>query len=125
MGRARLAEPTVVLNVVVELPVRDVSGTSGLFENVFGCTVLFTEDDFAGLGIGAWSGGRRIHLVTDERPSPVRLSLETVTEFDAIHARAVAAGVQIGQYPVVQPWGRREFVIALPDGHEVTVSGPL
>jgi hypothetical protein len=55
-----IREPTVVLNVVVELPVQDVRGSLALFADVLGSRAVIVEGDrptFAAVGIGPWSGG--------------------------------------------------------------------
>lgn len=129
LGRSARPEPTVVLNVWVELPVRDVAATSAALIDVLGMSVMYGDGDpptFMLLGAGPWSGAQRVGLSTAASATIARVSvrLETATELDAIHARAVETEVELDGPPAVRPWGRREFVWTLADGHEVTVSGP-
>lgn len=48
-----------------------------------------------------------------------------VDDVDAIHARAVAAGLQPTMAPADAPWGERYFHIDDPDGHELSLARPL
>ena len=43
-----------------------------------------------------------------------------VDDVDAMHARAVAAGLTPSMTPTDAPWGERYFHIDDPDGHEVS-----
>ena len=48
-----------------------------------------------------------------------------VDDVDAIHARALAAGLRPTMAPSDAPWGERYFHIDDPDGHEVSFARPL
>ncbi|MBS0640593.1 MAG: VOC family protein [Proteobacteria bacterium] len=48
-----------------------------------------------------------------------------VTDVDAIHACAVAAGERPLTEPRDAPWGERFFHITDPDGHELSFARPL
>ena len=48
-----------------------------------------------------------------------------VDDVDAIHARAVSAGLTPQAAPRDAPWGERYFHIADPDGHELSFAQPL
>lgn len=48
-----------------------------------------------------------------------------VDDVDAIHARAVAAGLVPSTAPADAPWGERYFHIEDPDGHELSLARPL
>jgi catechol 2,3-dioxygenase-like lactoylglutathione lyase family enzyme len=43
-----------------------------------------------------------------------------VSDVDALHARAVAAGLKPGTAPADAPWGERFFHLTDPDGHELS-----
>ena len=47
----------------------------------------------------------------------VYLALDSPEEVDAHHARAVAAGAQVVQGLVDQPYGSREYAVADPEGN--------
>jgi hypothetical protein len=51
------------------------------------------------------------------------LYIDVGTEFDLWFRRAVAAEADAAE-PVEQPWGMREFVLRLCDGHQLVVTGP-
>jgi catechol 2,3-dioxygenase-like lactoylglutathione lyase family enzyme len=48
-----------------------------------------------------------------------------VSDVDAFHARAVAAGLRPGAAPRDAPWGERFFHLTDPDGHELSFAAPL
>jgi uncharacterized glyoxalase superfamily protein PhnB len=56
--------------------------------------------------------------------APVTVNVDVGTQFDSSYRRAVAAGGDIAAPPVEQPWGMREFVLRLCDGHQLVVTGP-
>ena len=48
-----------------------------------------------------------------------------VSDVDAFHARAVAAGLKPDTAPEDAPWGERFFHLTDPDGHELSFARPL
>jgi catechol 2,3-dioxygenase-like lactoylglutathione lyase family enzyme len=48
-----------------------------------------------------------------------------VSDVDAFHARAVAAGLKSDTSPEDAPWGERFFHLTDPDGHELSFARPL
>ena len=48
-----------------------------------------------------------------------------VDDVDAVHQRAVDAGLSPKMAPSDAPWGERYFHIDDPDGHEVSLARPL
>ena len=48
-----------------------------------------------------------------------------VTDVDAFHAQAVAAGLHPEFAPRDAPWGERYFHLVDPDGHELSFACPL
>ncbi len=48
-----------------------------------------------------------------------------VDDVDAVHQRALAAGLSPTMEPSDAPWGERYFHISDPDGHEVSFAKPL
>ncbi len=48
-----------------------------------------------------------------------------VDDVDAVHARAVAAGLRPEAAPADAPWGERYFHLRDPDGHELSFARPL
>lgn len=45
-----------------------------------------------------------------------------VEDVDAVHARCVAAGLEVCRPPTNEPWGVREMHVRHPDGHVFRVS---
>lgn len=48
-----------------------------------------------------------------------------VDDVDALHARAIAAGLHPDAEPADASWGERYFHITDPDGHELSFAKPL
>ena len=48
-----------------------------------------------------------------------------VRDVDAVHSRAVAAGLHPHAEPADAPWGERYFHITDPSGHEISLARPL
>jgi catechol 2,3-dioxygenase-like lactoylglutathione lyase family enzyme len=48
-----------------------------------------------------------------------------VTDVDALHAGAVAAGFHPEAEPADAPWGERYFHLRDPDGHELSFARPI
>jgi hypothetical protein len=127
LGRSRDREPTTVLNVEVTLPVLDVAEHLDLLRSVVGARALYAVGDpptMVGVVFGPWSVGPCLRLVAAPSPiDPVTVNVDVGTEFDS-YRRAVAVGADIASPPVEQPWGMREFVLRLSDGHQLVVTGP-
>jgi RimJ/RimL family protein N-acetyltransferase len=128
LGRSREPEPTTVLGVEVTLPVLDIAAHVDLMRSVLGARPLYAVGDppiMVGVVFGPWSVGPCIRLVAAPSPiAPVTATVDVGTEFDSSYGRAVAVGADIATPPVEQPWGMREFVLRLPDGHHLVLTGP-
>jgi RimJ/RimL family protein N-acetyltransferase len=128
LGRSRDQEPTTVLNVEVTLPVLDVAEHLDLLRSVVGARPLYAVDGpstMVGVVFGPWSVGPCLRLVAAPSPiAPITVNVDVGTEFDSTYRRAVAVGADIAAPPVEQPWGMREFVLRLSDGHQLVVTGP-
>jgi RimJ/RimL family protein N-acetyltransferase len=128
LGRSREPEPTPVLNVEVGLPVLDIAAQLDVLRSVLGARPLYVVGDpptMVGVVFGPWSVGPCLRLVAASSPiAPVTVNVDVGTEFDSSYRRAVAMGADIAAPPVEQPWGMREFVLRLPDGHQLVVTGP-
>ncbi|SDT10046.1 GNAT family N-acetyltransferase [Microlunatus soli] len=128
---ARAAEPgdCDVLAARPNLPVRDVRQTGRLLTRVLGLTVLFEYGDpptFARLGVAPWTGSAGVDLsAADGVIACATVSFDIGIPTDVMYRRAAESGVTIDMQPVDQPWGTREFVFSLPEGHRVRIIGPV
>jgi uncharacterized glyoxalase superfamily protein PhnB len=72
-----------------------------------------------------WRVGPCLRLAAAPLPiAPVTATVDVGAEFDSTYRRAVAMGADIAAPPVEQPWGMREFVLRLSDGHQLVVTDP-
>jgi RimJ/RimL family protein N-acetyltransferase len=127
LGRSRQPEPCSALDVEATLAVPDLAAALELLRSVLGARTQYLVGDpptVAGVVLGPWSVGPRVRLAATPVVAPVTVTVDVGTDFDASYARAVAARADIASPPVEQPWGMREFVIRLPGGHEMVLTGP-
>jgi RimJ/RimL family protein N-acetyltransferase len=127
LGRSREAEPCPVLGVELTLPVLDVAMTVDLLSAVLGARTLYAVGDppaIVGVIFGPWSVGPCLRLIVASPTAPVIVTVDVGTQFDSTYNRAMVVGADIAEPPVERPWGIREFVLRLADGHQLVVSGP-
>ncbi|HET6734008.1 GNAT family N-acetyltransferase [Mycobacterium sp.] len=127
LGRSRQQEPASALDVEATLAVPDLAAVLELLRSVLGARTGYVVGDpptVAGVVLGPWSVGPRLRLAATPQVTPVTVTVDVGTEFDAAYARAVAVRADIAAPPVEQPWGMREFVIRLPGGHHMVLTGP-
>ncbi len=82
-------------------------------------------DGFTSYRVGA--GFLNLQFDPDHR-SPATVwgrAIIWVADVDAMHDRAVAAGLRPETAPADAPWGERYFHIRDPDGHELSFARPL
>ncbi|MGW5363533.1 GNAT family N-acetyltransferase [Actinopolymorpha pittospori] len=129
MVRAAVPRDPDVLGVRAVLPVREVPATAALLVEILGLHQVFTLGEpprFVQLALTRWSGAPGLEVVrADGTLSPTRISVEVGSPADHAHARAVRAGLRVVTPLTDQPWYRRDFTFELPDGHQVSVAGPL
>jgi len=93
---------------------------------------LGLETAYGGPGAGFTSlrvgGGQFLNLIAmppERRWSWWGRFILHVDDVDAVHARALAAGLHPEAPPRDAEWGERYFHITDPDGHEVSIARPL
>jgi catechol 2,3-dioxygenase-like lactoylglutathione lyase family enzyme len=72
-------------------------------------------------------GDSYLNLIADTR-APVNWwgrVIIYVSDVDALHRKALAAGLKPSLEPADAPWGERYFHITDPDGHELSFARPL
>jgi catechol 2,3-dioxygenase-like lactoylglutathione lyase family enzyme len=113
----------------------DLATTRAFFEGKLGFKALFESDWFVLLGLE----GNQIGLLKPEQAGQSALFRRaypgqgawitfSVPDVDAVHARAVAAGIPIAVPLRDEPWGERHFSVVAPNGLAldfVTYQGPL
>lgn len=128
LGRSRESETAAVLSVEVTVPVRDVIAEFGRLRSVLGARTLYTAGDpvtTVGVVFGPWSVGPSLRLVAASSPiAPITIGVDVGAELDAAYRRASTMGADGVSAPIERPWGMREFVLRLSDGHQLVVTGP-
>lgn len=123
---ANPVDPTV-FTITAALEVHDVEGTAQLLCGVLGMHIAWMYGEPVTIGevaVAPWSGSAGIQL--RRRHGEVRaneVTFEVGVWIDDIHARVVAAGLEVTEAPGDRPWGRRDFTFTLPEGHRIGVSG--
>lgn len=111
------------------LPVHDVAATARWLVRLLGFEVdfLWGEPPTHGRvklgrpGRGGWGQPVWIHLGLTRQPvHPCgEMRIHVGHDIDGLHAHCVAEGAAVLEPLVNQPWGLREFVIAMPEGHRL------
>ena len=93
----------------------------------FGAVASGTCEIFLCVGAQRSRGGPSPRHVGDDDTGGVWMSwwVASPAEVDAVHAHAVAQGLEVTWPPTDEPWGVREFHLRHPDGHTFRVSSGL
>jgi RimJ/RimL family protein N-acetyltransferase len=126
MGRAAEPSDPVTFGVSPVLYVDDVSGTTRLLCELLGLHIRFQVDDLVHLGLTEWNGqsGIEVRRATGD-VSPTAVTIDVGVRVDPLYSAAVAAGLDSSTAPEGMPWYRRTFTLVLPEGHRLTISGPV
>ena len=121
----RSVPPTVQGISAVSLVTRDMARAIR-FYRALGFIIRFGGEQSSFTSLHAGSG----YLNLIARPADLKRSwwgrvIFHVTDVDAFHARAVAAGLKPDTAPADAPWGERYFHLTDPDGHELSFARPL
>ena len=120
------APPPVEQISAVTLAVRDMAASLAFYE-VLGFRVLYGGADSGFTSLQAGTGFVNLQLDPSWVPPP-RVwgrAIFWVVDVDAVHDRAVAAGLVPEMAPSDAPWGERYFHLRDPDGHELSFARPL
>jgi catechol 2,3-dioxygenase-like lactoylglutathione lyase family enzyme len=117
-------EPVEAISAVT-LAVSDMAASCAFYASLGFATVHGGPDaPFTTLRAGA--GFVNLQLDPEHAPVPRIWGrvIFWVDDVDAMHARAVAAGLQPDAEPADAPWGERYFHLRDPDGHELSFARP-
>ncbi|WP_371401893.1 GNAT family N-acetyltransferase [Kribbella sp. NBC_00662] len=126
MGRAaKPADPTTFAIMPV-LEVHDVTGTARLLCDLLGLQIRFELEDLVHLGFTEWNGQSGLEVRRAAGTiSPATITFDVGVLVDPLYDAAIAAGLVESTAPADMPWYRRTFTLALPEGHRLTISGPV
>jgi RimJ/RimL family protein N-acetyltransferase len=126
MGRAAKPTDPTTFAIMPVLEARDVTGTARLLCELLGLRIRFELDDLVQLGFTEWNGqsGLEVRRAAGEI-APATITLDVGVPVDPLYDVARAAGLLDSTAPEDMPWYRRTYTLALPEGHRLTISGPI
>lgn len=108
----------------VTVVVTDMASSVGFYEALgFRRRYGGPDDAFTSYEVG--TGFLNLQLGADRATGVWGRAIFWVDDVDAMHARAVAAGLRPETPPADAPWGERYFHLRDPDGHELSFARPL
>lgn len=126
MGRAAKPTDPITFGIMPVLEVRDVAGTARLLCELLGLQIRFELNDLVHLGFTEWNGQSGLEVRRAAGAiSPATITFEVGVPVDPLYDAALAAGLVESTAPADMPWYRRTFTLALPEGHRLTISGPI
>jgi catechol 2,3-dioxygenase-like lactoylglutathione lyase family enzyme len=109
---------------VPDLQVTDVARANRLYADLFDLEVNMDLGWVGNIGPAA-DGAVELQVMTQDAGAPCRplvsIGMANASEVDEVHARAVAAGLEIVHPPTDEAWGVHRFFFRDPDGHVVNV----
>ena len=102
------------------LEVADVSHAIAYYRDLFGLIPGWTWEDRAG-GVHTEHSSIEIYFAQSGSPTPSRLAV-FVEDADVAYEKCRAAGADIVEEPVTQPWGLRGFTVRDPDGNLIGIA---
>lgn len=121
MGEGRVTQISAIT-----LAVADMARSVGFYRSL-GFEVLYGGDDAPFTSLRAGTGYVNLQLVEGAGPfdGAWGRAILWVDDVDAVHDRAVAAGLRPEMAPSDAPWGERYFHLRDPDGHELSFARRL
>lgn len=112
---------TSVRRIVPNLTTTNADAAKQFYTSVLGLELVMDLDWVATVA-SAENPSAQISLITEDRTAPVvpAISVE-VDDVDAVHAKAVADGLEIVHPLTDETWGVRRFFVRDPDGLVVNV----
>ncbi len=109
------------------LPVGDVLAEREFYENLGFTRYVDPEEEYPEEAFSALEAGPSIRFGisvvpefdSSEAESRLWWQFET-SDVDAVHGRAITAGLDVEQRPKAEPWGRRTLKLRTPNGYLVT-----
>jgi RimJ/RimL family protein N-acetyltransferase len=128
LGRDRGGRPSTLHRADPVLDVRDVAATADLLARGLGFATGFTMGGdiepmaYAQMLVGPWTNANGIRLRRVRGPiSAGVVTVEAGLPIDGLYRQAIAAGATVEGPPISLPWGPKEFVLVLPEGHRLEV----
>jgi lactoylglutathione lyase len=134
-----MSTPSVSLGYVI-LYVKDVAATLAFYEEAFGLSRRFFNDDH-GMAYGELETGTarlafynfelaktqvKEFVATSPDKAPLGFEIALVTpDVPAVYARALKAGATVVSAPATKPWGQTVAYLQDKDGHLVELCTPL
>lgn len=108
----------------VTLGVADMAASCAFYD-ALGFEVLSGGPDAAFTSYAVGASYLNLQLVRSGVVGGWGRTIVHVDDVDAVHRRALAAGLRPSTTPADAPWGERYFHVSDPDGHELSLARPL
>jgi uncharacterized glyoxalase superfamily protein PhnB len=108
--------------IMPELPLDDVPAGVAYYRDVLGFQVNHQQHD---IGVMDRDRVRLLLIARTERHAGIGSCYVYVEDADTLHAELRAAGANVLDEPVSQPWGLREFHVLDPEGNQITFGQPF
>lgn len=108
----------------VTLAVTDMARSVRFYRSL-GFRIRYGGEDASFTSFHVGPGFLNLQLVADAEIRPWGRPIFHVDDVDAMHRRAVNAGLRPHAEPRDAPWGERFFHLTDPDGHELSFARPL
>lgn len=108
----------------VTLGVADMAASCAFYD-ALGFEVLFGGPDATFTSYAVGKSFLNLQLVGSRVVGGWGRTIVHVDDVDALHERALAAGLRPSTSPADAPWGERYFHVSDPDGHEISLARPL
>ncbi|MFD3402345.1 GNAT family N-acetyltransferase [Kribbella sp. NPDC058693] len=126
MGRAAKPTDPTTFGIMPVLEVRDVAATARLLCELLGLQIRFELEGLVHLGFTEWNGQSGLEVRRAAGAvSPATITFDVGVLVDPLYDAALAAGLVESTAPEDTSWYRRTFTLALPEGHRLTISGPV
>jgi catechol 2,3-dioxygenase-like lactoylglutathione lyase family enzyme len=116
------AAPQLLRKALPAMPVDDVPAAVAHYRDVLGFRVNYQQHD---LGVMDRDAVTLLLIARTERHKGIGSAYVYVESSDALYAELKARGADVRGLPVSRPWGLREFLVADPEGNEITFGQPF
>ncbi|MDT7741033.1 MAG: hypothetical protein QOE59_111 [Actinomycetota bacterium] len=114
-----------VRRVVANLPVAEPASDASFWTDLLGLETVMDQGWVVNHRAAGMTMPVQVQLVSRDATAPVdaavSVEVDSPATVDALHARALDAGLRVEHPPTDEPWGVRRFLVRTPGGVVVNV----